>query len=208
MVAVGASFCIDQYEASRPDATATYAGHDSSRATSRVGVLPWMPVEYAAGRDACAAAGKRLCTPAEFEGACSGPTDTAYTYGNVYEPTTCNGIDTFCRCDSGTCAELDVCPYPHCYSQGPSGTVGAGCGADLKLMPTGSFPRCTNDYGVFDLSGNVWELVDRGDGVSWYAGGAFNCFDAERLHKCSAIQRNISARGFRCCADYGTGTTP
>lgn len=208
MIAVGESFCIDQYEASRPDATPTYSGQDNSRATSRVGVLPWMPVEYAAGRDACGAAGKRLCTPGEFEGACSGPTHTAYTYGNTYEPTTCNGIDTFCRCDSGACAALDICPYPHCYNRGPDGTIAQGCGADLKPMRTGSFPGCTNEYGAFDLSGNVWELVDRGDGVSWYAGGAYNCFDAVQLHRCGALQRNISARGFRCCADYGTGTPP
>lgn len=208
MVAVGTSHCIDQYEASRPDATSTNRGQDSSRATSRAGVLPWMPVEYDEGRDACAAAGKRLCTADEFESACAGPNDTTYTYGNTYDPAICNGIDTYCRCDSGACADLNICPYPHCYNHGPDGTPGNGCGANLTLMPTGSFPGCGNDYGAFDLSGNVWELVDRGDGVSWYAGGAYNCFDAERLHQCGAIERNINARGFRCCADYGTGTPP
>ena len=42
MVAVGLSYCIDGYEASRSDATATDQGQDTSIAKSRPGVMPWM----------------------------------------------------------------------------------------------------------------------------------------------------------------------
>jgi formylglycine-generating enzyme required for sulfatase activity len=208
MVPVGEAFCVDQYEASRPDATAQSAGADSSQATSREGVLPWVPVEYATAKSACEAAGKRLCTESELQGACSGPDETTYPYGNNYDPTTCNGVDTYCRCDSANCADLAICPYPHCYNESPEGTVGLGCGADLRVMPTGSFSSCVNEYGAFDLSGNVWELVERGDETSWYVGGAYNCLDSEALHQCDSLEQNVSARGFRCCADYGTGTPP
>ena len=57
MVKVGDSFCIDTYEASRPDATADSAGTDESLATSRVGVLPWQVADNQTARAACLAAG-------------------------------------------------------------------------------------------------------------------------------------------------------
>src|SRR5690606_17359605 len=67
------------------------------RATSRAGVLPWQVADNARAESACAAAGKRLCTPAEWELACRGPDGTVYSYGDAYEPATCNGIDAFGR---------------------------------------------------------------------------------------------------------------
>ena len=42
MALVGANLCVDKWEASRPDATAWSFGSDSSHATSRAGVLPWL----------------------------------------------------------------------------------------------------------------------------------------------------------------------
>lgn len=95
MVAVAASFCIDTYEASRPDATATLAGSVTTHATSRQGVMPWQVGSNGEAELACAGAGKRLCTPAEWGLACGGAAAMAYCYGDTYEPATCNGIDTF-----------------------------------------------------------------------------------------------------------------
>lgn len=201
MVLVGDATCLDRFEASRPDATGSSMGTDTSKATSRAGVLPWFPVNIATARAACAAAGKRLCKADEMRTACKGPQGTTYAYGNTYAPETCNGIDTYCNCDSERCAGVLPCPYPGCYNRGTDGVVGNGCGASQRVMPTGSFPRCVNEYGAFDLSGNVWELVDRGNDESWYMGGAFNCIDSESLHRCDSLVQNISARGFRCCAE-------
>lgn len=176
--------CIDRYEASHADATAIAQGK-SPVAASKKGVLPWFPVTFWEASDACIAAGKRLCKAEEWFDACRGPDKTIYSYGDKYMPTTCNSIDTFCNCD----------PYPHCYWD---------CGASFHVMPTGSFPECTNEWGVYDINGNVWELVDAGDGTEHFRGGAFNCSDSELLHRCDYdAPGGVSAKGFRCCKDIG-----
>ncbi|HJX62617.1 MAG TPA: SUMF1/EgtB/PvdO family nonheme iron enzyme [Polyangia bacterium] len=94
MVAVG-NFCIDIYEASRRDATANNAGSDGSQAHSVANVLPWQVGSNAEAALACKAAGKRLCSPAEWQTACEGPDKTVYAYGASYSANTCNGIDAF-----------------------------------------------------------------------------------------------------------------
>ena len=72
MAAVAGAFCVDRYEASRPDATASAAGSDDSRALSVAGVLPWQVASNELAESACAAAGKRLCTADEWGRACAG----------------------------------------------------------------------------------------------------------------------------------------
>jgi len=201
MVPVNRSFCIDRYEASKPDATVSSSGADSTMATSRPGVMPWQITNNEAAEEACRAAGKTLCTSDRWHLACAGPDNTEYGYGDDYDPLICNGIDTYCFCDGTSCGESTPCPYPHCYSE---------CGASFRLMPTGSFPSCTNGWGVFDMNGNLWEHVAGGSEMT-IRGGAFNFMDLERLHRCSYVPGNWapSARGFRCCAE-GTleGATP
>ena len=86
-------FYIYAHEASRPDATTSKAGTSAARACSRSGVLPWSQATYASAAAACKAAGKRLCTGAEWEVACQGSGGGAYPYGGAYKPTTCNGVD-------------------------------------------------------------------------------------------------------------------
>ncbi len=170
-MAAVADFCIDLYEASRGDATVTSAGSDGSRATSVAGVLPWQVGSNAEAALACAAAGKRLCSPAEWQMACEGPDETAYAYGDSYDAKTCNGIDSF-------------------------------GGITFHLAPTGSFPGCTDTWGVFDMNGNLWEHVAGGTDMT-VRGGAYNCSDSVTYHRCDYIPTNWtpSARGFRCCAD-------
>lgn len=195
-VDVNGAFCMDIHEASRPDATAKETGKDSSLATSRPGVLPWFSSDPVKGMNqgiaeaACVAAGKRLCTAAEWKLGCQGVDSLVYVYGNSYDPVLCNGIDTYCNCDGQD-------PYPHCYDT---------CGADFEVMPTGSFQLCESGFGAFDLSGNVWEVVSSQDNVDHYRGGAFNCRDSEQNQRCDYDATwNPSAKGFRCCSN---GTRP
>jgi hypothetical protein len=196
MASVCGSFCIDVYEASRPDADATSGGTDESRATSREGVLPWryeegsgLEVTHEIARAACEAAGKRLCTVQEWEATCAGLSGSAYVYGDEYDPATCNSTDTFCD-------EVGCDVYPFCYRD---------CDPDFRLVPTGSFPDCANLFGVYDLAGNLWEAVDATDGQDHFRGGAYNCGDPPLAHSCG--YDGLSAffvpfvKGFRCCAD-------
>ena len=102
-----------------------------------------------------------------------------------------HGIDTFCYCDPGSnCQDADPCPYSHCYWD---------CGAAFHPAATGTFPGCTNGYGLFDINGNAWERVADGAG----RGGAFNCGDSEALHRCDYVADwGLEAKpnfGFRCC---------
>jgi hypothetical protein len=194
MTSICGAYCIDVYEASRPDATSGSAGTDESMATSRPGVIPWhngvlTPAEASA---ACVAAGKRLCTGQEWEATCAGTDPTVYVYGNDYETTTCNGIDGWCDPECGI--------YQFCYMD---------CPHDEQIMPTGSFPGCVNEFGVYDLGGNTWEAVSATDGADHFRGGAFDCGDPGLAHKCDydgiAAGPFPTTRGFRCCAD---GETP
>ena len=205
MVPVGRS-CIDVYEASRSDATAWFQGTAGGAALSRPGVVPWHVnpmtaealVEFEA---ACAAAGKRLCTPDEWAAACCGPgrsgcpSTSSYVYGDTFDRETCNIVDTFCD--------------DHCLAEGidPCDT-GPDCGYRyfcFRVMATESFPGCTNAVGTFDINGNVWEAVPVPTSVDprgyQLRGGAFNCASAVARVNCeyNATWTTLYA-GFRCCA--------
>ncbi len=199
MVNIENSFCMDRYEASRPDATENSAGKDNTYATSRKGVLPWQTKDNSEAERACKNAGKRLCTSEEWYFACAQEEGNNYSYGKKYNPSICNGIDTFCYCDNLECSGASVCPYPHCYNQKSDDGKGP-CGSNFHIMPTGSFPGCVNKYGVYDLNGNVWEHTLNGSEFT-VRGGAYNCGDSEKLHRCDYIPTTWkpSALGFRCC---------
>ena len=164
------TYCMDKYEASRPDATESYAGSDNSKAVSVAGVMPWnIGDDNAAAEAACQAAGKRLCTPAEWEFGCHGVNDTVYAYGDTYDPVICNGLDTYGR-------------------------------NNLHLMPTGSFPNCNNGWDVYDLNGNLWEHTAGGSGKTVRGGafncvdseGNHKCSYIPQ-------QWTPLSMGFRCC---------
>jgi hypothetical protein len=170
MVRIENSFCMDRYEASRPDATGTDAGTDDSSATSQPGVLPWkVGDDNAQARAACRAAGKDLCTEEQWALACHGPDGTDYGYGDRYEPETCNGIDLF----------------------GPG---------RHQLLPCGILSDCRSGYGVYDLNGNLWEHVLGGSGATVRGGAydCSDSQQLHRCDYVPLIWTPLSL-GFRCC---------
>jgi len=147
--------------------------------------MPWSNLSWDDAQAACAAAGKRLCTLSEWITTCKGPDGLTYPYGDAYDAEACNGIDAH----------------------------GLTEGGDRIFFPeaTGSFERCTNGFGVYDLSGNVWEYTAEQDTPTpRINGGAYNCIDSGLLHRCDHEQLHHagydaarSNGGFRCCRNPG-----
>jgi formylglycine-generating enzyme required for sulfatase activity len=102
------------------------------------------------------------------------------------------------------CRGVDDTDYPYGDSYQPTTCNGIDAfgRASFHLAATGSFERCGNGWGAYDLSGNLWEHVAGGDDMH-VRGGAYNCSDSAALHRCDYVPGSWtpSARGFRCCAD-------
>jgi formylglycine-generating enzyme required for sulfatase activity len=72
------------------------------------------------------------------------------------------------------------------------------------LARTGDHPDCTNEYGVYDMMGNLHEWVDDPDGT--FQGGYYldthlngdGCMYQTTAHPTSHYDYST---GFRCCAD-------
>lgn len=108
----GERVVIDRYEASRPDASADGPGQQDERACSRVGVVPWFGLDYAAAAAACAASGAHLCTQDEWLVACAGAAlARPYPYGSFWEAGVCNGYRGATNVLAGT-GEYDECLTP------------------------------------------------------------------------------------------------
>jgi len=214
-----ASFCVDRYEASLlrmgpGGETQHWPGNrivdgleGDMMAVSRPGIKPQ---GYISGRQAsvaCASAGKRLCSLQEWTLACRGPHDTRYPYGKQRRAGACN--DRF----RGTADH----PVLRLFQ------AQAAPGADPRSMwlpswmndprllelphtvaPSGASNDCTNEYGVFDMVGNLHEWVADPDGV--FAGGYFmdtlqNGEGCEYRTRAHGFDYHDYSTGFRCCVD-------
>jgi len=171
------------------------------KAVSLQGVLPQSFVNRKSAEEACKNAGKQLCTRDQWVTACMGPSKTAYPYGNEYVKGSCNREAVW-----------------------PLGALGRNNNQlddpRLSRVPgfkvvTGSLSACTNGYGVYDMIGNVDEIV--ADTPSGRPNNAlFLGTHAARAPATAGCTAEITAHdwnyydysiGFRCCADVGTATT-
>ena len=156
----------------------------------------WLrPSGYLTGlvaEQACAAAGKRLCTPEEFVTACRGEEDRKFPYGDQYEPGACNVFR-----DSHPAAVLHGNASVGHLDPRLDRVVADG--APL-LRATGATPRCRSHWGedyIYDMVGNLDEWVQDEHGA--FAGG----FSARSTRAgCDAL---ITAHP-RKYLDYSTGT--
>jgi sulfatase modifying factor 1 len=72
------------------------------------------------------------------------------------------------------------------------------------LAKTGDHPGCTNDYGLYDMVGNLHEWVD--DPAGTFQGGYYldthlnadGCYYRTTAHY---VKHADYSTGFRCCAD-------
>jgi sulfatase modifying factor 1 len=208
MASVGGRFCIDRWEGSlverRADGTeapwapwaAPLDGH-VYLARSSPGVVPQGYVSAAQAEAACRASGKRLCAPVEWRAACGGSQAWAYPYGPARQ--------------AGKCHDAGAAPMLAFYSDKLRTGWGLREMNDPRLdqMPdtvakTGAYPACVNDFGVYDMVGNLDEWTADPNGT--FQGGFW--LDTS-LHGEGCAYRTIAhgyryhdySTGFRCCAE-------
>jgi formylglycine-generating enzyme required for sulfatase activity len=213
MVMIGRAFCVDVYEASLVEVKADGTEqrwpyyetlkHDTvARAVSVPGVFPQGYISGDQAKAACEHAGKRLCKPAEWLTACVGPKKTTFPYGNDREWGRCNDKG---RSPMQFYYDLDDRPE-HRWMWGYGGNM---VDPRLNQLPgtlsrTGEHVDCTNEYGVFDMVGNLHEWVD--DPAGTFQGGYYldthlngdGCYYRTTAHPTSHLDYST---GFRCCAD-------
>ena len=176
------TFYIYRFEASKPDASAVSSGTATHRSCSNASVMPWRLVSRTEAEAACAASGKRLCSEAEWQLACSTTGGFLYPYGGTglddYEPLTCNGRD---------------------YEED-----------DDQLLPTREADQCFADWGaagrVYDMSGNIKEWTGTEVDTDAYRvrGGSYD--NVKQGLTCEfdfiAFDEDVEFPnlGFRCCS--------
>lgn len=197
------AFCIDRHEAAlvvaadgAPWSPYFNPGTTPVRAVSLPGAVPQGYISGDQAAAACAAAGKRLCTDAEWLRACRGPGSTTYPYGDARQPGVCNdaravhpAIEYF-----GTSADWIWSMLGHpCINQL----------AD-SLARTGDHPGCVTVEGALDMMGNLHEWT--ADPAGTFRGGFYvdtvingnGCLYATTAHNTAHWDYST---GFRCCAD-------
>jgi hypothetical protein len=199
--------CVDRWEASLvemlPDGTeipwTPYAppnGH-RVRAISRAGVVPQAHMSFVESRAACFASGKRLCKADEWVRACKGPTQSKFPYGDDYV--------------AGACVDYGrTAPNYTLYSREKAISYQGMNDPRLNQLPntvaeTGSANACTNEFGAFDMVGNLHEWADD----AHFHGGYYldvqkNGDGCEYVTKVHGPEYYDYSIGFRCCADVGT----
>jgi formylglycine-generating enzyme required for sulfatase activity len=158
-----------------------------------------VPQGYINGTEAaaaCAEAGKRLCSNAEWLRACQGPSTTTYPYGNTRMPGVCNdarsvhpAVEYFGTTDPSIYTMLDNA----CLNQLPA-----------SLAAAGTYAGCVSAEGLHDMMGNLHEWT--ADAAGAFRGGFYvdttingnGCLYVTTAHDTSHWDYST---GFRCCAD-------
>ncbi len=167
-------------------------------AVSRPGMVPQGYHSYYSARRACEAAGKRLCSSAEWERACRGEADHQFPYGATYRVGPCNVGRPY---------------HPAALLHGLSSSGHLDPRLNLLqlegdapvLRVSGASQACASRWGndaAYDMVGNLDEWVDEPEGV--FRGG----FYARRTYEGCAAQIATHgptyfdySTGVRCCRD-------
>ena len=170
------SFCMDRFEASRPDATAYDPGLEFGAAVSARGVLPWQAENVVEMVSACALAGKRLCRLSEWRAACSGRFDQTgftYPYGNFYRQYACND-----------------------YAMAKDGVIKTGA-SETCVSRIGVYDMLGN---VKELTTD-----DTGAAIYMAGGAMYDAFEMPSCQTVESLKpepwTRAYAYGFRCCKD-------
>lgn len=166
-----------------------------ARAVSAKGVVPQGYLSADQAEAACSAAGKRLCSEAEWITACRGDVMKDYPYGDRYEQGACNVFreDHPSAMLHGNAAR---------YHDDPRNGQLVVAGKTL-LLETGSSARCASKWGgdaIFDMVGNLDEWIDDPKGA--FLGGFYarstreGCESRVGVHPTTYYDYSTGAR---CC---------
>lgn len=170
-------FTIDAFEASIVDGVAV----------SRPGVEAARGVSWYAAKEACEAAGKRLCSEEEWLTACTGALPFDVDGDGVYSDDPIQG-------------------RRHPYGAYPQSTWCASSREkdDARPLTTGEHPRCVTPEGVYDLEGLTKEWIGLSPDRAGVKGGSYYSRDSAR---CGYLKDSIppdesgdASLGFRCCS--------
>lgn len=196
-----APFCIDRYEAAlvrqsdlSPWSPYLNPGTTPVRAVSLACAVPQSNISGTQAAAACVAAGKRLCTDAEWLRVCQGLRGTTYPYGDTRMPGVCNDAR----------AVNPVVAYfgsndPSVFSMMGNACIDQQPGS---LARTGAYAGCVTADGTFDMMGNLQEWTADPAGTlrgGYYADTALNgdgCLYVTTAHDTSYWDYST---GFRCC---------
>jgi sulfatase modifying factor 1 len=205
-------FCIDRYEAyvvelderGEEHAHSPYDAVKALRVRAKVAanVVPQAYISQIEAGEACARAGKRLCTTEEFLRACRGPGDAAfYPYGGRQH------IEGICNEGKGSFVALTFGQNAEKWTYADFNDPKLNQ-LENGLAKTGAYDRCVSPDGAFDMVGNLHEWVDEPAGPNdhgYFRGGFYG--DAQLngpgcMYVTSAHERTYHdySTGFRCCA--------
>ena len=208
MQLIANSFCIDSFEASTAELTKDGKATAHSpflpvtglrvKALSQRDVVPQAYISRNQAQAACVESEKRLCTEGEWVTACKGPEKTKYPYGNAHRSGYCvdtNRVDPLKKLFEA----LGVARYQFATMNDPGLNQVPG-----TVAPTGSFSRCTNGYGAYDMVGNLHEWTSDPQGTfrgGFYLDTKLNGTGCEYRTVMHPATYHDYSTGFRCCRD-------
>lgn len=176
-VSLGAlRFDIDTFEASVVDGAARSARHQ----------VPALRVSWYEAKAACEAAGRRMCTEAEWLSACQGAVAVDDDNNGVYADDLIEG---------------NTYPYGELHERGRCWDGQRS--EESRPAYTGELPGCLSPVGAYDLTGNLEEWVGATPETAALMGGAFDTSDDHA--RCARRNASFGAgfasprTGFRCC---------
>ena len=213
------AYCIDRYEGtivlrSKDGGEKPHRGNKrvdglESKIVAR-SVKGKMPQGYISGKQAavaCERAGKRLCENDEWVTACRGSTRRVYPYGDKRRKNVCN--DRYRVLDKHPVVRLfkkhappdedEIKMWHPSWMNDPRLHQ-----MSHSVVPTGAYAKCTNDYGVFDMVGNLHEWVADPQGV-FFGGYLMDTYQNGEGCDYRTIFHPFDyhdySTGFRCCKD-------